>query len=66
MLAELGMPCLRVAVAVTVEEDDCFWEVVVVVDDVLEVRVGFFAFVFRDRERCAGVVDGVDCVLPSD
>lgn len=65
VVVELGVPGLGVAVAVGVEEDDQGGEVVVVVDDVLEVDVAFFAFVLGHEERSRWVVDGVDGVLPA-
>lgn len=51
--------------AVGMEEDHIFREIVVVVRDVLEVDIAFFALVHLDLELCIWIVDHVDCVLPS-
>lgn len=51
--------------AVGMEEDHIFREMVVVVRNVLEVDIAFFALVHLDMELCIWVVDYVDCVLPS-
>jgi hypothetical protein len=54
-----------VGVAMGVEEDHIFGEFVIVVDDVLEVDVGFFALVHLNGIFRVGFIDHVDRVLPS-
>lgn len=48
-----------------VQKDHIFGEVVVMVDDVLEVDIAFFALVILNGVFCIRVVDQIDCVLPS-
>ena len=59
------VPGLGPAVFVAVQEDDCCGEVVVMFNDVLEVRETFAAFVDGGVARGEGVVDCIDYVSPS-
>lgn len=59
------MPAGDYAVAVAVQEDHDVWEVVVVVDQVLEVGESFAALVLRGVRRGVGIVDGVNDAAPS-
>jgi hypothetical protein len=49
-----------------VKEDHDGWEVVVMVDDILEVGLGFAAFVGASVDGGVDVVDGIDEVAPSN
>lgn len=65
VIHRVRVPGGRPAVPVTVEEDDGCREIVVVVDDVFEVRETFATLVHRGMTGGVGVVDGVNEISPS-
>ena len=59
------MPCYIGAIAVGVKENDYIGKIIVVVDNIGQIDVGFSAFVSRSVERCVGIVHSVDSPLPA-
>lgn len=60
----VGVPGARPAITVTVDENNRCWEIVVVVDDVLEVGESFAALVHGGVSRRVLIVDCVDEAPP--
>jgi len=59
------MPCFRKAAAVTVDKSYCGGKLVVVVNQIREIRHGLFAFVCRCTKRGGRIVNNIDRALPS-
>lgn len=64
VVERVGVPRARPAVTVAVDENNCRWEVIVVVDDVLEVGESFAALVHGSVSRRVLIVDRVDEAPP--
>lgn len=61
----VGMPCLWIAVSVTVKEDDDIGKMIVIFNNVGKIYVGFAALVPWGVMSGAGVVNSINCSLPS-
>jgi hypothetical protein len=53
------------AILMSVQEDHVLGHIVVIVEDILEIDIAFFAFVLFDCAGCFRVIDDVDRMLPS-
>lgn len=53
------------AILMGVQEDHILGHIVVIVEDVLEIDVAFFALVLFDRAGRFRIIDDIDCMLPS-
>lgn len=59
------MPGFWIAIPVAMEEDDGGGEVIIIVDYILQVDIGFFPFVLGYMEGCFWVIHCIDRVQPA-
>ena len=60
------MPTAGIAIAMGVQEGDCGWQSVVVLDDVRQVRICLSSFVLIRMQGVASVIDCINGMLPSE